>query len=316
MTFYVTVRCMNRSYRLVPKRKIREAIRYCLAVELERYRDEGKIQLYEFEFMSNHYHLLGIDLVGCLPDFIRDVNALISSELNAIRGIGDSNFSRKPYGLQEVHGEARVVEHAVYTLANPVASFLVAKSRHWRGCSSLNLEYGEGVVVKKPRDGMWSGKGKHTKRRASRRSGRANFARSMLPDEATLTIDRPPVLMHLTDRELREHIRARLAQREDELAATRARRGLRVIGRRAAESVHYLALPKPEEMFGRNPTFSTDDKQERKRLAKIYRAFVDAYRAARDAFYGTDGKADIGFPEGTFLLRKRFNVRCVPICVT
>jgi hypothetical protein len=53
--------------------------------------------------------------------------------------------------------------------------------------------------------------------------------------------------MHLSDTELREHIRARLAQRENEVAAQRQRRGIRVIGRRKAEAVHDLALPKPEE---------------------------------------------------------------------
>jgi hypothetical protein len=307
---------MNRSFRLVPKRTIRKAIAFCLAVVLEDYRDQGKIRLYEYEFMGNHYHLLGEDITGCLPDFIRDLNSLISMELNSIRGISDSNFSRKPYGLVQVHGEQRLVDHAVYTLANPVAAFLVTKSKHWRGCSSLNLEYGVGVKIPKPKVGMWSGEAKHAGRASSKRSKRAAFAnRSILPEEATLTIDRPPVLMHLSDTELRQHIRDRLAQREDEVANQRQRRGIRVMGRRNAEAVHYLALPKPEEMFARNPTFSAENKKERKRLAKIYVAFVEAYRKARDLYYASRGKADVDFPEGTFLLRKRPGVRCVPLVV-
>ncbi|MEM6995095.1 MAG: hypothetical protein AAF721_31570, partial [Myxococcota bacterium] len=59
MFFYVTVRAMHRRYRFVPKPRIRAAIRFCLAVVLEKYRDAGKLELYEFVFMSNHYHLLG-----------------------------------------------------------------------------------------------------------------------------------------------------------------------------------------------------------------------------------------------------------------
>ena len=83
MKFYVTVRAVNRSYRLVPKRKVREAIHFALAVKLEEFRNAGKLVLHEFEFMSNHYHLLGTDITGCLPDFVQQLNSLIARELNA-----------------------------------------------------------------------------------------------------------------------------------------------------------------------------------------------------------------------------------------
>jgi len=244
MFFYVTVRAMHRRYRFVPKRRIRAAIQFCLTAVLEKYRDEGKIELYEFVFMSNHYHLLGRDLVGCLPKFVQEFNALLSAELNALRGTSDSNFSRKPYGLVQVHGDARLIEHAVYTLANPIAAYLVARARHWPGVSSLKLEYGQSVVVDKPRGGLWSGRAGHACRRASQRSKRAAYAnRSVLPDQAELTLDRPPVMLHLTDSELRQHIRDRLAERERELERTR--RNIRVVGRRRVLSMHYDGLDLP-----------------------------------------------------------------------
>ncbi len=53
-----------------------------------------------------------------------------------------------------VHGGARLLEHAVYTLANPTSAVLVARAKHRPGASSLKLEYGHSVVVKKSRD--WS----------------------------------------------------------------------------------------------------------------------------------------------------------------
>lgn len=319
-TFYVTVRAVNRSYRFVPKRWVREVIDYCLAEVSQKYRRAGRIKLYEFMFMSNHYHLLGKDLDGCICEFVRELNVLISRELNSVRGSQDSNFSRKQFGLLEVSGEGRIFEHAVYTLNNPVAAFLTARSQHWKGTSSLKLEYGVPRIVKKPRIGMWSGKAKHAERSASQRSGRAKYAyRSVLPETAELVIDRPPILMHLSDTQLRRHIRKQLAEREADVAEQRRRAGIRVIGPRACQRVHYLAVPRnKEELFARNPTFSADRQRERQRLGRIHAAFVKAYRAARDLYYSLppDRRHKVEFPEGTYKLRIRDGVTCVPLGVT
>ncbi len=313
MFFYVTVRAMHRRYRFVPKRRIRAAIRFCLTAVLDKYRNEGKIELYEFVFMSNHYHLLGRDLVGCLPKFIQELNALLSAELNALRGTSDSNFSRKPYGLVQVHGDVRLIEHAVYTLANPISAFLVARAKHWPGVSSLKLEYGQSVVVDKPRGGLWSGRAAHTGRRASQRSKRAAYAnRSVLPDQANLTLDRPPVMLHLSDSELRQHIRDQLAKRERELDAERTRRNIRVVGRRRVLSMHYDDGPKSEELFARNPTFSAGTDKQRAFFAGAYKAFVAAYRLARDAYYAAELslRDKVVFPAGTYRLRVLNGVAC------
>jgi REP element-mobilizing transposase RayT len=312
MVFYVTVRGVNRSFRFVPKRQVRRAIDYALSVVLERYRDEGKLCLHEFEFMSNHYHLLGTDKVGCLSDFIRDLNSLLSRELNAIRGILGTNVEKNP-NLVQVVGAERIVEHAVYTLANPVRAFLVEKARHWKGTSSLRMEYGVPVVVEKPRIGLWAGKLAHAQRPASRRSKRAEHAgRSKLPAKATLVIDRPPIMLHLSDAELRAEVRERLARAEREIADERRRRGIRVLGWTRVVACHYLSLPgKTEELFTRTPGFSASSSWEREALAALQRKFRELYRIAIDLFRA--GQRDAPFPEGTWLMRRRYGVRCVPI---
>jgi putative transposase len=312
MVFYVTVRAVNRSFRFVPKRQVREAIDYALAVVLERYRNAGKLRLHEFEFMSNHYHLLGTDIVGCLPDFIRHLNSLLSRELNAIRGISGTNIE-KGFNLVRIVGAERIVEHAVYTLANPVRAFLVAKARHWKGTSSVRMDYGKPVVVQKPLIGLWAGKLAHAGRAASKRSKRAAYAgRSKLPASAELVIDRPAIMLHLTDEELRGEIRARLARKERKIEAERMERGIRFLGWSRVVSRHYLALPgRTEELFSRTPGFSASHSWERVALAKLQQAFREAYRIARDLF--TKGERDTVFPEGTWLMRRRYGVRCIPI---
>lgn len=311
MKFYVTVRAVNRSYRLVPKRKVREAIHFALAVKLEEFRNAGKLALHEFEFMSNHYHLLGTDITGCLPDFVQQLNSLIARELNALRGIGGKNFE-PGYSLVQIVGDERVAEHAVYTLANPVAAFLVAKSKHWRGVSSLKMKYGVPVEVSKPKFGLWSGKNAHAKRAKSKRSGRARYAgRSKLPQAAELVIDRPDIMPHLSDTQLREFILAELDKRELQIAEERRRQGKQVVGRRRAESVHFLALPGSEEMFARNPNVSGTHREERQALLEVREAFLEAYRVARRAFLA--GDRDVEFPYGTWLMRQRWNVCCEPV---
>jgi hypothetical protein len=43
----------------------------------------------------------------------------------------------------------------------------------------------------------------------------------------------------------------------------------------------------------------------------LQRKFRELYAIARDLFVA--GQRDAPFPEGTWLMRRRFNVRCVPI---
>ena len=312
MVFYVTVRAVNRSFRFVPKRQVREAIDYALAVVLGQYRKDGKLSLHEFEFMSNHYHLLGTDKAGCLPDFIRAFNALLSRQLNAIRGISGTNIE-KGFNLVRIVSAERVVEHAVYTLANPVRAFLVEKARHWKGTSSLLMEYGVPVVVEKPRNGLWAGKLAHADRHASQRSKRARYAgRSKLPPTAMLVIDRPEIMPHLSDAELRAQIREALTRREREIADERKERGIRVVGWSRVVACHYLSLPNStEELFTRTPSFSASSSAERAALAALLRKFRELYRIARELF--VSGKRDTPFPEGTWLMRRRLGLPCVPI---
>lgn len=307
---YLTVRAINRSFRFVPTPKIRKAIRYALAVVSQQYRERGALVLHEFLFMSNHYHLLVTDIEGCVSDFMRDLNSVLTRELNAIRGMNGKAIEPN-FGFVRIADDERVIEHSVYTGANPVAAFLVAKARHWRGVSSVGMRYGVAEVVDKPKLGMWSGKNAHAGRAASRRSGRAAYAgRSKLPETAELVIVRPAVRLDLDADELRDLVEARLTEREEKLGEERIRRGIRVHGRKRSESVHFLALPRPEEMFGRTPSVSASSAADRIAMLRERALFMQAYAAARDAF--CRGQRDVVFPYGTWLMRVRFGVRCEP----
>ncbi|MBL4686884.1 MAG: hypothetical protein JKY37_19975 [Nannocystaceae bacterium] len=123
--------------------------------------------------MSNHVHLVLTDIKGCLPDFMRDLDSLLSRALNSKRGITGKNF--EGYQAQGVQDPERLIEHAVYTLDNACKANLVSRSKHWRGVSSRNLKYGNTVRIARPKMSLWAEKQIHLGRGKSRRSGRASY---------------------------------------------------------------------------------------------------------------------------------------------
>ena len=109
----VTSRCVNRSYRLVPTPEVVAIVEFCLAYVSEKYRERGLIELYAFCFMSTHYHLTLRDIGGCVSDFLKELNSLLSRNLNAIRGTSGTNFEPDP-GIQTILGADRVLESMAY----------------------------------------------------------------------------------------------------------------------------------------------------------------------------------------------------------
>ena len=309
MTFFVTVRAVSRSHRFVPKPAVVESLDFVLKATAAKY--QGKIALHEYEFLSNHFHLLGTDLDGCLPDFMRDLNALLSKQLNALRGTRGTNIE-KDYNLVVVNittGD-KAIEHAVYTLANAVEAHLVERTPEWKAPNSYALEYGEPVLAKRPETGLWSGKVAHAQRSASKRSKRAAYAgKSNVPKQVRFELVRPPVRRDLSDKALRKHIRAEVTKVEDALVERRKHEGRQVAGWNRVVAKRYSDIaPKSEEFFGVRPTFSADDADSCAEARRHRARFLAGYRDALRAFLA--GVKDVLFPFGTWLMRKRFNAPC------
>lgn len=305
---FVTVRAVNRSFRFVPKRRVREVIWYCLAVAIDKFAD--RIAVHEFLFMSNHFHLTLTDTEGCLPDLMEYLDSLLARALNAVHGT-TGTVVEKGYNLVDAD-DVTLLEHCAYTLANPCASHLVARARHWKSVSSLRLEYGVPVTIKRPRAGLWGGKLAHAKRKKSQRSKRAQYAgRSKLPEKVDLVLRRPPVMRHLGDADLRAHVRQRVESKELELIAARKAKGIRVMGWDKVVEQHFSMIPRSEERFGRVPSFSRSTDEARVAAAQRRRRFLSAYYVALKDYLGR--VLDVIFPEGTWLMKKRFGVSCCPL---
>lgn len=310
---FVTVRAVNRSYRFVPTRDVREAIVYCLAVSLAKFR--GRIAIHEFLWMSNHFHLVLTDVEGCLPDFMLRLDSLLSRSLNALRGTNGTNIE-KGYNLVVAFGDDRLLEHCVYTLANPCSAHLVARSRHWKGVSSLKLEYGVPVRLSRPRRGLWAVPQAPAHQPESGAPKRASpGGRTTLPEVVDLVLERPAVHLDQTDTELRRHILDALDAREQALIEKRRSVGESVLGWKAVVKTSFWAVPRhTEEMFGTVPSFSADDAATRNGAARARRLFIATYRAAVQRFM--KGERGVSFPSGTWLMKMRFGVTCCPLPAT
>lgn len=308
-TLYVTCRAVHRSYRLVPTPIVRKVCRFAFAVVSSRYREKFGMEFYEFEFLSTHYHMLLHDPSGDVCDFLRDLNSLIASELNAVRGQSGKFFADGP-GIQTVIGNARVFEACIYTLANAVAAGLVHKTSRWKGFNSLKLEYCKPQTIKRPNVGLWSTKRQHASRRSSRRSGRARFAgRTRTPKEAILMLDRPRIRLELSDAQLRAEIRKSLEAREAKIRKDRG--GKKALGMAKVLQIPWWTVPrKGETLFDRNPTFMAETKEQRRMMKQERRRFLASYGWCLKRW--NDGERDVVFPAGTVRMRLRHKVKTEP----
>ena len=307
---FVTVRAVNRSFRFVPTRTVCDVITYCLAVALAKYR--SRIAVHEFLWMSNHYHLVLSDVDGCLPKFMEELNSLLARALNALHGIQGTAIE-KGYNLVVTESDSKVVEHCVYTLANPCRAHLVKRSRQWQSVSSTKLGYGVSVKIRRPKCGLWGGPCRHIHQRSSQASKRARFGdRSRLPEEVELVLARPPIMPELSDAKLRHFIRERLEERERAFIEERRRRRITVMGWSAARKIDVCFVPRQtEERFGRVPSYSGSSKSARIDAWKRRQCFLERYYDALRRFLG--GDREVMFPAGTWLMKVRFGVPCCPL---
>jgi hypothetical protein len=225
-----------------------------------------------------------------------------------MRGTTGTNFAKEP-GIQVIADDEGVIEKSVYSLANPLAAHLVEHLRQWKASSSFDLEYGEPVTFARPKCGLWAEtlgparKGKHPSRGRLRYRGRSNA-----PETATLTLTRPRVRMNSSPEQLREVIRGRVADIEEELIEERRRTGRKVVGWLGVVTRHYLATPKtPRVFFERSPRVTGHDSSACAKVLEKLERFVAAYRRALAAFRGGGWPT---FPFGTLQMAQRYHVDC------
>lgn len=299
----MTGRAILRQHRFAPEQRIVDTIWYCLAVAAQKY----QVQLHGFVWMSNHYHLVLTDIDAELPDFMRDLNSLISKALNAVRKIQGQNFARGGYNAVAVADGAKILEHCAYSEANPCRAGLVATARGWGSVTSANMEFGQRKSVRRPKYGLWSqAKSGDCGNMDPRRE--LYCGRIRCPEIASFELVRPPCLNGESAAATRAQVREQVREREEEARQWRDVNGRTVMGMEKARAVAFTDAPSSQEaFFGTEPTVSGKDAEGRSWVQREYEEFVARYRSALEKFRE---KGNASFPEGTWWMRRCLNLDC------
>jgi putative transposase len=283
-TYLVTRRCSERRFFLRPSRRTTAIFEYVLGAIAERY----GILIHAFCVLSNHFHLVLTDPGARLPEFHRDLDALIARAVNCSLGRWEAFWDPDSYSAVKLEGAQTILEKMVYVLANPVAAGLVRRAAEWPGLwSDPKLLGGEALAIERPREFF--------------------RAKGPLPATARLQLT-PPSGFETSD--LVETLSRLLAEAEDRAAAALADAGRSFLGvaRVLAQSPHARATAN-EPRRGLNPRIASRNKWKRIEALLRLKDFGSAYRDALGAWRA--GLRDALFPHGTWLMRVQHRVRCV-----
>lgn len=308
-THLISRRCSERRFFLRPSKVVVAVIRFALALACERY----GILLHAVMVESTHYHLVLTDPRGVLPDFQRDLDALVGRALNSHYGRGEAFWCPGSYSNVELHDADAVLDKLVYLWANPVQDGLVARPEQWPGFASAPEDMGVRVEEavrpdtaffggRRPDD--WEPTFRNPLARLARaaRTGADDEATSTLPERATLRFTVPPALDHLPLEEVHALARDRLEARVAEVHEERERQGLTsFLGADAVRRQDpFASAGSTAPTFDTNPRMAGRDTADRvARLAELVgwrRAYAEALAHWRA------GDRTVVFPHGTYAL--------------
>jgi putative transposase len=278
-------RCTQRMFLLRPDAETNNAFIYCLGVAAQRHGIDVILPVAE----ANHHHTTIYDRHGREPEFTQLFHKLVSSCMNAYRGRWENFWSSEPPCTVRLIGRETVIAKLIYTASNPVKDHLVTRVHLWPGVNGYtNLVRGRVLHATRPRH-FFSEDGD-------------------LPESVTLQLTIPPELGPA--QEVIDAVREGVEAIEAALASEIRRGETRVLGRRAVREQSWRARPRSKEpRRNLRPRFAAVNPDARINALRTYRAFLGAYRDARDSWLS--GEAAL-FPHGTYWLRRFANVSTAP----
>ncbi|WP_052559464.1 hypothetical protein, partial [Enhygromyxa salina] len=168
------------------------------------------VQVHASMWMSNHHHTDVTDPDGNIVPFKQQLHSLFARGRNAQLGRTDSVWSGdNPCDTRRPTDDESLMD-LVYTLTNPVKAGLVKWSRQWPGFTTMGWRFGETRTFKRP---SWF-----------------FDATGDMPEEVSLTLERPAIFLELDDDELYAKLMAAVRERELEIHRDMRRRGRRFMG--------------------------------------------------------------------------------------
>jgi putative transposase len=287
-TYIISRRCTQRQFLLKPSPLLNAVFLYCLAVAAEKY----QVLVHCIDVLSNHYHATITDVLGNIPEFMAYLHKLVAKCVNASLGRWENVWSVEQPSLVRLEDDQDVLRKMVYTMANPVSSFLVPYGDQWPGLRTrpADLLKGETEV---PRPSVFF-----------REEG-------TMPKVAKLRLTRPDVFPELSDEEFVELLEQAVEEREAEIREQARKEGKRFLGLRRLRRQRHTDTPQSREPRRKlKPRVAAVNKWRRIESLQRLKEFIVAYREAWLRW--KQGFADVVFPAGTYALAKHAQVVCAP----
>jgi len=272
-TYMITRRCVERLYLLYPSELVNQIVAYALAVGQKRY----KVLVHVFCVMSNHWHLIVTDILGNLPNFLRDVHAMIAKCINAATGREGALWAPGKAHWLELADPTSFLSASSYVVTNPVAAGLVRSPEEWPGL--ITTRFDQTWTVERPKDCF----GKETE----------------LAEEATLRLSLPPMLGDRSIEQVQKDLDNAVAQIAENKRNDMAKRGKKFVGRskilKGPVKEKAETTEKPRARISRIAASNEDEKAAWMQRRKLW---LIAYREALTKWL--EGKREVHFPSGTW----------------
>jgi REP element-mobilizing transposase RayT len=281
--YLITRRCTQRQFLIKPSKRVNMVFAYLVGIAAERY----DVQVHALCVLSNHWHCVVTDPHGRLPKFMAYVHKYAAKCINASLGRWENVWASEAASAVRLVDAEDAFDKILYTICNPVSSFLVDRRSKWPGlvadwtCKPLRGERPDWYF---------------------RPNGR-------MPEQVTLELVPPACFDDEAPRALAKRLRSAAAAREAELRreAKEKRIGFlgaeRVLQQRVTDSPQTIAPRR-----GLSPRIAAKDKWRRVEALRRLKAFVEAYRAAWLMWKA--GFRDVEFPAGTYAMRVHQGAPC------
>jgi hypothetical protein len=284
-----------------------DLINLIIAAAMARTQRDQKVTLCDYVWMGNHTHILIVvkDAEQC-KNFYMELQRKITEYLKRLLGLDYLHLWEGRPSVAEIRSEARMLERLIYFYCNPARAHLVTSIQDYPGVTSWKaLTSGNAETTQELPWIRFPAVKKLPSHRISRTQDKFLTEKLIRSAKRKHTLTTNPMAwcacFGITDKErieeLRKEIIARVAEREAELSAERAREKKSVIGsaRLIAASIRQAHKPKEKS---RNIYVLSADAEDRIHYIRMMKALND--HCTRLYELAKRGETNLEWPPGMF----------------
>jgi hypothetical protein len=290
-TVLITRRTLRRTFLLRPDAALNQIVLYLVAFFAHKF----SMQVSAIQVLADHYHLVLTDVLGQLPDFLRELHRLVALCVKVLRKWEGPVWEPCEPSTVALLTPLAAAQEMVYTWLNVVRAGLVQEAREWPGVTTrLDDVDGPAIVVQRPKVFL-------------------DVASGLWPEQLELRMSMPPILAALGPEQARALLRAELERQLGEARKRVQDHGWQVLGRWRCQQVSpYQRATSWEPLRSRNPVLAAGRGMRpvlRQAIAAL-RLFRQAYREALEQW--REGVRDVLFPHGTWWMVKHHGAGVAP----